>query len=249
LDPWTLPPNIQEANEAKKEDKHRRIHNPENLALCSMFAHPPFRICDRECGFQKEHRLLSMLGRERCSGNHLALQLHRFPASHGRVVEIVQANSPVEIAMAHELFQEYAAGLGIDLSFQGFDAELAGLPGSYAPPAGRLLLALAKGDAAGCVALRPVAEGCCELKRLFVRPAFRGQGLGKRLAQRLITEGRLIGYTTVRLDTLHTMRAAIQLYESIGFVRCRRYYSTPLPHTVFMELTLQARPKDQDSGP
>jgi len=153
-------------------------------------------------------------------------------------MKICQAVTPEHIAVSRTLFEEYAAWLGIDLSYQGFAAELAGLPGLYALPRGRLLLATTGGEAAGCVALRPLADGVCEMKRLFVRPAFRGQQLGQLLAGRVIEEARTIGYQTMRLDTLPQMQAAIRLYEALGFVRCAAYYETPLPDTVFMELHL-----------
>ena len=136
------------------------------------------------------------------------------------------------------MFEECAGWLGIDLSFQGFAAELAGLPGVYAPPPGRLLLALTGSEAAGCVALRPLGGGVCEMKRLFVRSGFRGQGIGKLLAEGIVEEARAIGYRTMRLDILPSMQAAIRLYEALGFVRCAAYYETPLPDTVFMELQL-----------
>jgi putative acetyltransferase len=153
-------------------------------------------------------------------------------------LKIFQALTSQDIDLSRTLFQEYAAAIGIDLSFQGFAAELAGLPGLYAPPRGRLLLALADNGAAGCVALRPLGGRVCEMKRLFVRPAFRGQGFGKRLAQRVIAEARVASYTTMKLDTLASMQAAISLYEQLGFVRCAAYYETPLSDTVFMELNL-----------
>jgi putative acetyltransferase len=153
-------------------------------------------------------------------------------------MKICQAVTPEQIALSRALFEEYAGWLGIDLSFQGFAAELASLPGTYAPPRGRLLLALAGNKVSGCVALRPLGDGACEMKRLFVRPAFRGQGIGKLLAERIVEEARAIGYRTIRLDTLPHMQAAIRLYEELGFVRCAAYYETPLPDTVFMELQL-----------
>jgi ribosomal protein S18 acetylase RimI-like enzyme len=134
------------------------------------------------------------------------------------------------------LFKEYAASIGIDLCFQGFADELANLPGSYAPPRGRLMIASVDDAVAGCVALRPCEDGVCELKRMYVRPAFRGQGVGKRLAETIIAEARQIGYRCMRLDTLPSMTAATRLYESLGFVRRTAYYDTPLPETIFMEL-------------
>jgi GNAT superfamily N-acetyltransferase len=153
-------------------------------------------------------------------------------------VRICQAITPEQIALTRTLFEEYAAWLSLDLSFQGFAAELACLPGVYAPPRGRLLLALAGGAAAGCVALRPLDAGVCEMKRLFVRPGFRGQGIGKLLAEQIVAEARAIGCRTMRLDTLDQMQTAIRLYEALGFARCAPYYETPLPHTVFMEVQL-----------
>ncbi|MCX7016690.1 MAG: GNAT family N-acetyltransferase [Candidatus Sumerlaeota bacterium] len=153
-------------------------------------------------------------------------------------MKICQAITPEQIRLSRALFEEYAMWLGIDLSFQGFAAELAGLPGVYGPPRGRLLLALASGEAAGCVALRPLDDTRCEMKRLFVRSGFRGQGFGKLLAERIVAQARVIGYRTMRLDTLPSMQAAIRLYEALGFVRCAAYYETPLRDTVFMELQL-----------
>lgn len=153
-------------------------------------------------------------------------------------MEICQAITSEQIALSRALFQEYAGWLGIDLSFQEFAAELAGLPGVYAPPRGRLLLALAGTEASGCIALRPLEDGVCEMKRLFVRSGFRGRGIGKLLVERIVQEARTIGYRKMRLDTLPSMQAAIGLYEGLGFVRCAAYYETPLAHTVFMELRL-----------
>lgn len=153
-------------------------------------------------------------------------------------MKICQVITPEQIALSRTLFEDYAAWLGLDLSFQGFAAELAGLPGLYAPPRGRLLLALESSQASACVALRPLEDGICEMKRLFVRPACRGQGLGRRLAEQIIQEARVIGYARMRLDTLPSMQAAIRLYEALGFVRRAAYYETPLPDTIFMELQL-----------
>jgi putative acetyltransferase len=178
--------------------------------------------------------LTKMRGRE-----HARLMSHSpLMGDMAKGMTICQALTPQHMALSRALFQEYVAWLGIDLSFQGFPAELAGLPGLYVPPRGRLLLALADGEAAGCVALRPLGDGVCEMKRLFVRPAFRGQRLGKRLAQGVIAEAREAGYTMMRLDTLPAMQGAIRLYETLGFIRCAAYYETPLPDTIFMELRL-----------
>jgi ribosomal protein S18 acetylase RimI-like enzyme len=162
------------------------------------------------------------------------------PALTGtRTMEIHQVITPPEIAETRALFEEYAAWLKVDLCFQGFQAELDGLPGLYAPPRGRLLLARAEnGAAAGCVALRPLSGPACEMKRLFVRPDFRRRGLGRQLAEHLIAEARAAGYAVMRLDTLPFITAALQLYESMGFVRCPSYYDTPMAETIFLELKL-----------
>lgn len=154
-------------------------------------------------------------------------------------MQVRQATSEAEIAAARALFQEYAAVIGVDLCFQGFAEELAQLPGSYSPPQGRLLIVWADDAPAGCVTLRPITETICEMKRLFVRPAFRGRGIGKDLVDAIIREAREIGYITMRLDTLHTMKAATRLYESLGFVHRTPYYERPLVHTIFMQLALQ----------
>lgn len=151
---------------------------------------------------------------------------------------ICQVITPEQVAAVRGLFEEYAAALGVDLCFQGFAQELAALPGAYVPPRGRLLLATTAAGAVGCVALRPLDDAVCEMKRLFVRPACRGQALGRRLAQQIISDARALGYSTMRLDTLASMTPAIRLYESLGFVRRSAYYATPLAETVFMELQL-----------
>lgn len=147
---------------------------------------------------------------------------------------IIEAASAFEIASVRALFEEYAASLTIDLCFQGFAAELAALPGAYAPPRGRLLLAVEEGHAAGCVALRPFDVTAGELKRLYVRPAYQGRGLGRTLALRAIEAAREIGYTVLRLDTMASMLPAIRLYESLGFKRCEPPVHPPVPDLVFM---------------
>jgi ribosomal protein S18 acetylase RimI-like enzyme len=150
-----------------------------------------------------------------------------------------QAESPEQVAQARELFLEYADWLGFSLCFQNFEHELAELPGAYAPPRGRLLLARRGGETAGCVALRPIPEGACEMKRLYVRPAFRGLGLGRALAVKIIEEARSLGYERLLLDTLpDKMAGAIKVYRSLGFNETGPYYQTPDQGFLFMELKL-----------
>ena len=160
---------------------------------------------------------------------------------------IWHADSAADIAQARALFLEYAQWLKVDLCFQRFDAELAGLPGSYAPPYGRLLLAGMRGLAFGCIALRPLdaAEQAAatspltgEVKRLYVRPTHRGQRWGHRLSEALIAEARAIGYRQLKLDTLAWMTPARALYAELGFRDCPPYYANPLPDVVYMSLDL-----------
>jgi GNAT superfamily N-acetyltransferase len=125
--------------------------------------------------------------------------------------------------------------LGVDLCFQGFEQELASLPGAYAPPRGRLLLALDEGEAVGCVALRPLGDDVCEMKRLYLRPTHRGDGRGRMLAERIMDEARALGYRTMRLDTLPMMKDAIALYERLGFRPIDPYYANPVPGALFLE--------------
>jgi len=154
-------------------------------------------------------------------------------------MKLVQVQSEKDITQARELFEEYAAWLEIDLCFQNFDRELAGLPGDYALPTGRLLLAFVDEQLAGCVALRKIDEGVCEMKRLFVRPAFRGKGLGRKLTETIIEEARRIGYQQVRLDTLPPkMQTAVGVYRSLGFKEIDPYYRNPVEGATFMELVL-----------
>jgi ribosomal protein S18 acetylase RimI-like enzyme len=161
-------------------------------------------------------------------------------------VEIHALTLPSEVDGARELFSEYAQALGVDLCFQNFDAELANLPGEYAPPSGLLLLATVDGALAGCGAFRALADvdhiDACEMKRLYVRRAFRRFGLGRLIAQRLIDEASQAGYSTMLLDTLDDMEAARSLYETLGFVEIPPYYFNPIPgaHYLKVDLTHQA---------
>jgi GNAT superfamily N-acetyltransferase len=155
------------------------------------------------------------------------------------VLNIFEANSDHDIEQARRLFKEYESGLGISLCFQNFDNELKNLPGDYAPPDGRLFLATENDQLAGCIALRKLTPGICEMKRLFVRPEYRGTGLGRLLTARIIDEARKLGYTKMRLDTLPgRMDKAIALYRSIGFVEIAPYYTHAVEDAIFMELDL-----------
>jgi len=164
---------------------------------------------------------------------------------------IRRADVPRDIALARGLFLEYAKWLTVDLCFQGFEEELATLPGAYAPPRGRLLLAGVPGEAFACIALRPLDEGAgcsCgdasaapeggvgEVKRLYVQPSHRGEGWGGRLARTLVAEARAIGYRELKLDTLDWMKPARSLYSGLGFRECVPYYLNPLPGAVYIAL-------------
>jgi putative acetyltransferase len=152
---------------------------------------------------------------------------------------ITQVQSPPQIAQVRELFLEYAQSLGFSLCFQSFDQELAGLPGDYAPPDGRLLLMEYEGQPAGCVALHELEAGICEMKRLYVRPAFRGKGLGRALAERILNEARAIGYDRLRLDTVEpVMKNAVAMYRLLGFREIAPYRANPIAGALYMELDL-----------
>jgi putative acetyltransferase len=160
-----------------------------------------------------------------------------YPAGKG--ISFRQAESADHIAQARELFLEYAHSLGFSLCFQNFDQELATLPGDYSPPSGRLLLAEYEGQLAACVALHKLDTAICEMKRLYLRPQFRGKGLGRLLADRIIAEARQIGYQRMRLDTVEpVMQDAVAMYRRIGFKKISAYCNNPMPGTLYMELIL-----------
>jgi ribosomal protein S18 acetylase RimI-like enzyme len=152
-------------------------------------------------------------------------------------MDVVDGHREEHVPAVRALFEEYAAALDVDLGFQDFQRELAELPGEYVPPGGRLLLALDP-EPAGCVALRPYEPGVCEMKRLYVRPAYRGSGLGRTLAEAIVAAGREAGYERMRLDTMPTMEAARGLYRSLGFAEIEAYRFNPVHGTTYFELRL-----------
>lgn len=157
-------------------------------------------------------------------------------------IRLVFPDSPELIGLAREVFLEYAHSLDFDLCFQNFEAELAGLPGEYAPPGGSMLLAFVDGELAGCGAMRPLPDAdyanACEMKRLYVRPAFRRFGIGRVLAQALLDQAQGAGYSAVLLDTMNDMEAARGLYASLGFVEVPPYYFNPIPGAHYLKASL-----------
>jgi ribosomal protein S18 acetylase RimI-like enzyme len=157
-------------------------------------------------------------------------------------IRLSAPESPADWAAVRAIFLEYARGLGIDLSFQDFDAELAGLPGAYVPPGGVLLLATVDGALAGCGALRPLAApghgNAGEMKRLYVRPAFRGLGLGRRIADALMAHARAAGQAAILLDVFDHMASARDLYRTLGFTEIAPYYANPLPGVHYLKADL-----------
>jgi len=153
-------------------------------------------------------------------------------------IRIIRAQSPDQVDEVRRLFREYERFLGVDLCFQSFEEELAGLPGQYGPPDGVLLMAMDGRQVAGCVALRKLEDGVCEMKRLYLSPQYRRRGLGRRLAERIVSEATALGYSVMRLDTLDKLKAAMGLYEAMGFRRREPYYGNPLPGVVYWELDL-----------
>ncbi len=160
-------------------------------------------------------------------------------------VTIQEAASATELDMIRGLFREYEEFLQVDLCFQGFEQELANLPGKYAPPHGALLLALNNDQPIGCVTLRKLEDGICEMKRLYVKPQGRGTGLGRILANEIISIARQHGYSTMRLDTLDSLTEAIGLYQRLGFRQVPPYYDNPLPGALYWELDLREALTDQ----
>ncbi len=153
-------------------------------------------------------------------------------------MRIVDAHQGAHFAAVRALFEEYAQSLDFSLSFQDFDDELSDLPGKYAPPTGCMLALLHDDEVAGCVALRPLENGICEMKRMYVRPAYRGLQMGRVLAEAVIAKGGELGYRKMRLDTIDSMTAARSLYSALGFSKIEPYCYNPIAGVVYMELNL-----------
>lgn len=153
-------------------------------------------------------------------------------------MKIIEATSAAQIQTAAALFREYQQFLSVDLCFQGFEDELANLPGKYAQPSGAILLAEVQEQIVGCVAVRPIEGQICEMKRLYVKPSAQGQSAGRLLAEAIIKKAKLLGYTKMQLDTLKRLDTAISLYLKLGFTKTDAYYPNPLSEVVFLELEL-----------
>lgn len=164
------------------------------------------------------------------------------------MIELTEARTDTDIEQVRRLFMEYAEGLGFDLCFQNFEQELALLPGDYSPPAGCILLARQHNQLAGCVALRGLDQDVSEMKRLYVRPGFRGKHVGIALAGAIIERAKQIGYRQMRLDTLPSMKAAISLYQSLGFEEVEPYYDNPIPGVRYLQLSLSETSATTASG-
>jgi ribosomal protein S18 acetylase RimI-like enzyme len=179
---------------------------------------------ERQASFLENSKMAHALPQRNAQGLHM--------------IEIEIANFPADSAEVRVIFREYAASIDVDLSFQDFEVELAALPGKFAAPRGRVLLARDGREVVGCVALRPLEGGIGEMKRLFVRPAGRGQQLGRRLAISIVEFARSAGYKAIRLDTLPSMTAALSVYASLGFERIPPYTFNPIEGAIFMECKL-----------
>ena len=242
---------------AEWNDWHNRVHIPHVLAAPQMKSVRKFRVQEStgDLRFRPQYvtiyELASAADFEAYrTGPGIALKREydeRY-RSVGKIARMVYIETPLEqvrparipgdLELVRSLFEEYAGSLGFDLSFQDFKSEVEGLPGEYAPPGGTILLAREGDLVLGCVALRPMGEGACEMKRLFVRPGFRGRALGRGLAEAVIAEAVAKGYRKMRLDTVPAMIEAIALYRSLGFRPIAPYRANPIPGAMFFEKDL-----------
>jgi ribosomal protein S18 acetylase RimI-like enzyme len=236
---------------------HNQVHIPRVLASPEMRGARKYRVLETtvDLGFEPQFvtvyeldRLEDFQSYRAGRGAELRREYDERYGDVGKTARMLLAGTPLEgirpaesagdLAHARELFEEYGRSLGFDLSFQDFERELAGLPGEYAPPQGSIFLAVLGEEVMGCAAFRPLGPGICEMKRLYVRPAFRGRMLGRRLAEAVIAEAKRKGYRRMRLDTVPAMGEAIVLYRSLGFRPIEPYRANPIPGAMFFEKDL-----------
>jgi len=238
-------------------DWHNQVHIPRVLASPEMRGARKYRVLETTVDFGFKPQFVTVYELDRLDdfqsyragrGVELKREYDERYGGVGKIARMLLAGTPLEgirpaesaddLAHARALFEEYARSLGFDLSFQDFGRELAGLPGEYAPPQGSIFLAVLGDDVMGCAAFRPLGPGICEMKRLYVRPAFRGRMLGRRLAEAVIAEAVAKGYRKMRLDTVPAMREAIALYRSLGFEPIDAYRPNPIAGAMFFEKDL-----------
>jgi len=238
-------------------DWHNRVHIPHVLAAPQMKSVRKFRVHDSTGDLRFRPQYVTVYELESAAdfeayrtgpGVALKREYDERYGGVGKVARIVYAETPLgnirparlpdDLGLVRSLFEEYASTLGFDLSFQDFARELQALPGEYAPPGGAILIAREADLVLGCVALRPMEQGACEMKRLFVRPGFRGRALGRGLAEAAIAEASGKGYRKMRLDTVPAMIEAIALYRSLGFRPIAPYRANPIPGALFFEKDL-----------
>ena len=242
---------------AEWNEWHNHVHIPHVLAAPQMKGVRKFRVQDStgDLRFRPQfvtmYELSSVADFESYRSGPGVEMKREYEARYGGIGKIARmllvetpltsvrvASAPGDLMLVRSLFEEYAASLGFDLSFQNFDQEVKGLPGDYAPPGGTILLACEGDLVLGCVAIRPSGPGICEMKRLFVRHRFRGRALGRCLAEAVIAEARAKGYRKMRLDTVPAMTEAIALYRSLGFLPVDPYRANPIPGALFFEKDL-----------
>jgi putative acetyltransferase len=244
---------------AEWNDWHNRVHIPRVLAAPQMKTVRKFRVRESagDLRFRPQYatvyELSSAADFEAYRTGPGAALKREYDERYGGIGKIARlllvetpheqiraATTPEDLILARSLFQEYAESLGFDLSFQDFERELKGLPGEYGPPGGTILISCAGDLVLGCAALRPLGQGICEMKRLFVRPGFRGRAVGRGLAEAVIAEAVARGYRKMRLDTVPAMLEAIALYRSLGFRPIEPYRPNPIPGALFFEKDLSA---------
>jgi ribosomal protein S18 acetylase RimI-like enzyme len=172
---------------------------------------------------------------------HSQIPYAKFLKERLSMAHIIHSHMPEQVGKARSLFEQYAIGMGLGLGFQNFDDDLNNLPGEYVPPYGALLMAIERSVPVGCVGMRPMERSACEMKRLFVKPAHRGKGVGRQLVESIVAEAKLAGYQCMRLDTLPSMREAVALYQSVGFREIEPYCWNPIRGALYYELELERK--------